>query len=118
MPGLSGIEVSGAAVAGGDDTVKITAAKEAYAVTMPDSMIDLAGNWTTAEYNIFGDGGGSEAVFNTGTTIKVKIRLHDGSTNAPSCITDGFTLESNNLGLNTCKAAGGKTPSITFSESD
>jgi hypothetical protein len=118
LAGLSDIEVSGAAVAGGDDTVKITAAKEAYAVTMPDSMIDLAGNWTTAEYNIFGDGGGSEAVFNTGTTIKVKIRLHDGSTNAPSCITDGFTLESNNLGLNTCKAAGGKTPSITFSESD
>jgi hypothetical protein len=118
LAALADIQVSGAAAAGGNDTVKITAAKKAYAVTMPDSMIDLAGNWTTSEYNIFGDGGGSEAVFNVGTTIRVKVQVKDGSANAPTCITDGFTLESNNLGLNTCKAKGGKTPSITFSESN
>jgi len=115
---LGDIRVSGATIAGGNDTVKITSSKNAYAVTMPDSMIDLAGNWNTAEYNLFGDGGGSEAVFNAGTKIRVKLQLHDGSTNAPTCITDGFTLESNNLGLNTCKAAGGKLPSMTFSESN
>ena len=118
LSALGDIQVSGAAVSGGNDTVKVTAAKKAYAVTMPDSMIDLAGNWNTAEYNLFGDGGGSEAEFNPGTKIKVKVQLQDGSTNAPTCITDGFTLESNNLGLNTCKAAGGKKPSITFSESN
>jgi hypothetical protein len=115
---LGDIKLSGATVSGGNDTVKITTSKKAYAVTMPDSMIDLAGNWNTAEYNLFGDGGGSEAVFNPGTKIRVKLQLQDGSTDAPTCITDGFTLESNNLGLNTCKAAGGKNPSITFSESN
>ena len=115
---LGDIEVSGAAAAGGSDTVKITTSKKAYAVTMPDSRIDLAGNWTTAEFNLFGDGGGSEAEFNPGTKIQVKLQLQDGSTDAPTCITDGFTLESNNLGLNTCSAAGGKNPSITFSESN
>jgi hypothetical protein len=115
---LDKIQVSGAAVAGGDDTVKIIASNKAYAVTMPDSMIDLAGNWNTAEFNLFGDGGGSEAVFNAGAKVTVNVQLQDGSTDAPACITDGFTLESNNLGLNTCKAAGGSTPSITFSESD
>ena len=118
LSALGGIQVSGAAASGGNDTVKITVAKKAYAVTMPDSMIDLAGNWNTAEYNVFGDGGGDEAVFNPGTQIRVRVQLKDGSTDAPACITDGFTLESNNLGLNTCKAAGGKNPSITFSESN
>jgi hypothetical protein len=115
---LRNIQVSGAAAADGNDTIKVTTSKKAYAVTMPDSMIDLAGNWTTAEFNLFGDGGGSEAEFGPGTKIEVELQLQDGSTTAPSCITDGFTLESNNLGLNTCKAAGGKSPSITFSESN
>jgi hypothetical protein len=115
---LKDIQVTGSAVAGGNDTVKITTSKKAYAVTMLDSVVDLAGNWNTSEYNIFGDGGGSEAVFNTGTNIEVSVQVQDGSTKAPTCITDGFTLESNNLGLNQCKAAGGKNPSITFTESD
>ncbi len=118
LSALGDIKVSGSTVSGGNDTVKVIASKKAYAVTMPDSMIDLAGNWNTAEYNIFGDGGGSEVEFNPGTKIAVKVQLNDGSTNAPTCITDGFTLESNNLGLNKCKVAGGKKPSITFTESN
>ena len=118
LKSLRDIQVSGEAAAGGNDTVKIMTSKKAYAVTMPDSMIDLAGNWNTAEYSLFGDGGGSEAVFSPGTKIQVKVQLQDGSTSAPNCITDGFTLESNNLGLNTCSAAGGTNPSITFSESN
>jgi hypothetical protein len=118
LSALGNLQVSGSAVSGGDDTVKVTTSRKAYAVTMPDSIIDLAGNWNTAEYNVFGHGNGSEAVFNRGTTIRVKVQLQDGSTNAPACITDGFTLESNNLGLNGCRGAGGRNPSITFSESD
>jgi hypothetical protein len=118
LSALGDIRVSGATVSGGNDTIKVTTSKKAYAVTMPDSMIDLAGNWNTTEFNLFGDGGGSEADFNVGTTLEVNIKLQDGSTIAPTCITDGFTLESNNLGLNGCKAAGGKNPSITFSESN
>jgi len=118
LSALKDIQVSGSTVSGGNDTVKVTASKKAYAVTMPDSKIDLAGNWNTAEYNIFGDGGGSEADFNPGTNIKVKVQVKDGTTLAPTCITDGFTLESNNLGLNQCKTAGGKKPSIEFTESN
>jgi hypothetical protein len=115
---LGDIQVSGSTASGGDDTVKVTTSDNAYSVTMPDSIIDLAGNWNTAEYNIFGDGGGSEAVFNTGTKIKVEVQLQNGSTDAPTCITDGFTLESNNLGLNLCKVKGGTKPDISFTESD
>jgi hypothetical protein len=115
---LGDIQVSGSTASGGVDTVKVTTSQKAYAATMPDSLIDLAGNWNTAEYNLFGDGGGSEAVFGAGTKMEVKVELQDGSTTAPACITDGFTLESNNLGLNRCKTAGGKKPSITFTESN
>jgi hypothetical protein len=115
---LADIQVSGAAVAGGNDTVKLTTSSKAYAVTMEDSVIDLAQGWNTAEYNIFGDGGGSQADFNTGTKITIKIQLKDGSTSAPVCENDGFTLETNNLGLDGCKAAGGKKPSISFTESN
>jgi hypothetical protein len=118
LSALADIQVAGATVAGGDDTVKVTAAKTAYAVTMPDSNIDLAGNWNTAEYNLFGDGGGDEAIFNPGTKMTVRVKLNDGSSAAPNCITDGFTLETNNLGLNRCKAKGGKKPSITFTQSN
>jgi hypothetical protein len=99
---LKDIQVTGAAVANGNDTVTITTSKKAYAVTLPDSVVDLAGNWNTSEFNVFGDGGGTEAVFNAGTKIVVNVQMQDGSTNAPTCIVDGFTLESNNLGLNQC----------------
>lgn len=118
LSALGDIKVSGTAASGGNDTVKVTISKKAYAVTIADSTIDLAGNWNTAEYNLFGDGSGSEAVFNPGTKIVVNVQLQDGSTNAPTCITDGFTLETNNLGLNRCRVAGGTKPSITFSESN
>jgi hypothetical protein len=84
LSALDGIQVAGATVAGGNDTVTMTAAKTAYAVTMPDSQIDLAGNWNTAEYNLFGDGGGDEAVFNPGTKMTVKVKLKDGSSDAPT----------------------------------
>lgn len=115
---LADLQLSGAAVSGGNDTVKLTTSSKAYAVTLADSVVDLAGNWNTAEYNLFGDGGGSEADFNAGTKITINIQLQDGSTNAPICETDGFTLETNNLGLDRCRAAGGTNPSITFKESN
>ena len=118
LSALGDIQVAGAAVAGGNDTVTVTVANTAYAATMPDSQIDLAGNWNTVEYNIFGDGGGDEAIFNPGTRMRVRVKLNDGSSAAPNCITDGFTLESNNLGLNRCKAKGGNKPSITFTQSN
>jgi hypothetical protein len=118
LSALNDVQVAGATVAGGNDTVTVTAAKTAYAATMPDSKIDLAGNWNTAEYNIFGNGGGDEAIFNPGTRMTVRVKLNDGSSAAPNCITDGFTLESNNLGLNRCRAKGGKKPSITFTQSN
>jgi hypothetical protein len=84
-----------------------------------DSVVDLATDWKASEFNIFGDGNGSEAVFNTGSTIKVKIAVTDGSTSAPTCEPDaGTTAETNNLKLKSCTASSGATPAIAFKESN
>jgi hypothetical protein len=119
LTALGTLQLSGSAASGGNDAVKITTAKKAYAVSAPDSALDLAGSWTGTEFNILGDGAGSQANFNAGTAITVNIQLTDGSTKAPDCKTNAiFTYETNNLTLGSCQGQSGENPSITFTESD
>jgi hypothetical protein len=115
---LKTLRMSGAAVAKGIDTLVLTVGTKAYGVTGKDSVVYLADAWKTSEWNIFGDGDGSEADFNKGASVTVKIALTDGKTTAPTCKGgDGTTAETNNLTLGKCVAAGGTTPSVTFTES-
>ncbi len=114
---LKNLKMSGSAVSGGIDTVTFTTAKDAYSTTGNDSVVGLAGYWNASEWNIIGDGGGSEAVFNKGTSITVNIAVTDGLTAAPTCQgNDGTTGETNNLNLGSCTASGGSTPSVKFTE--
>lgn len=115
---LKYLTMTGTAVANGNDTEKLITENNAYSVTNNDDVVYLADYWQGNEYNVVGNGGGSEAVFNAGTTIKVKIAATDGTTTAPNCqANDGTTGETNNLNLGTCKATAGSTPSVTFKES-
>jgi hypothetical protein len=115
---LKTLKMSGAAAAKGNDTLVFTAGTKAYSTTGKDTVVGLAGYWNASEWNIIGDGDGSEAVFNKGAAITVKIALTDGTTTAPTCAGGaGTTGETNNLNLGTCVAAVGATPSITFTES-
>jgi hypothetical protein len=119
ISGLSGFKLTGKAVKGGSDTLTFTTSTKAYSTSGKDSVVYLATAWTGSEFNIIGDGGGSEAVFNSGSSITVKIALTDGSTAAPTCeADDGTTGETNNLNLKNCTVAGGSTPSISFVESN
>jgi hypothetical protein len=78
----------------------------------------LSAGWTGSEFNVIGDGGGSEAEFNTGAALTDEIEVTDGTTNAPTCQSNGGTTgETNNLDLGTCKATGGASPKISFKES-
>jgi len=116
---LAGLKLSGKAVAAGKDTLTFTAGTEAYGTTGKDSVVDLASDWSESEFNVIGDGGGSKAVFNKGSVITVRITVSDGSTAAPTCVSDaGTTGETNNLNLKTCTAFGGTTPYIRFKESN
>jgi hypothetical protein len=117
ITGLQTLKVSGTAIAGGLDTLVFSAGAKAYSTTGEDAVVDLAGFWNASEWNIFGDGGGTTAVFNKGASVTVNIALTDGLTTAPICKGgDGTTAETNNLTLGKCVATAGANPSITFTE--
>jgi hypothetical protein len=115
---LKNLKLSGQAVENGVDTLVLTTKTNAYSTTGNDTVVYLASGWNAVEFNIIGDGGGSEAVFNTGTSLSDEIVLTDGQTTAPTCQPhDGTTGETNNLNLGSCTASGGSSPSVEFTES-
>lgn len=114
---LKKINLTGNAVSGGVDTLTFMDGTAAYSTTGEDSVMYLSAGWTGSEFNVIGDGGGSEADFNTGAALTVEIALTDGSTAKPTCQAhDGTTGETNNLNLKTCKALGGAVPRVRFGE--
>jgi hypothetical protein len=116
---LPNLKMSVSAAKGQKDAVTFTNGTEAYTTSGADSVSDLATAWTATEFNVIGDGGGSEAVFNKGSSVTVKIVVTNGTTNAPTCVSnDGTTGETNNLTLGKCTSAGGASPYIQFTESD
>ncbi|KVE28245.1 hypothetical protein WS67_09610 [Burkholderia singularis] len=118
---LASASLSGSAVANGVDTVTFTYGGVAHSVTQSDSTLGIAYVWNTSEFNVVGNGGGSEVNFNSGSSLTVKLAVNDGTTSSPSCIgptNGGTTGETNNLNLGTCSASGGTTPYIQFVESN
>ena len=116
---LSGTAKKGTAKKAGIDTLVFTAGKEAYSTTGLDSVVDLATAWTESEFNIVGDGDGSQATFKSGSSVTVKVAVSNGTKNAPTCASDaGTTGETNNLNLGSCAGTGAATPYIEFIESN
>jgi hypothetical protein len=119
LSALGDLQLSGTVVSGGNDTVQLTTSSKAYAESGSDTVLALAGSWKVTEYNVLGNGGGSQANFNKGTDITVNIQLTDGSKTAPGCQSGTiFTNETNNLDLGKCTGQGGANPSIAFTESN
>jgi hypothetical protein len=88
------------------DTVKMIVSGTSYAATAADSLINLNGNWTDAQFGLYGDAGGGEANFIAGTDLKVNLVTHSGTTMAPQCVPFNSTGESNNLFLQPAPALG------------
>jgi hypothetical protein len=115
---LAKLTLTGTAVAGGHDTVVFDNGTDAYSITGPDSVVDLATVWRESEFNIVGNAGGSEADFNEGSSLIVGVAVSDGSTTKPTCVANsGTTGETNNLTLRRCDASSNGTPYIQFAES-
>jgi hypothetical protein len=93
-----------------------------HMISAPDNNIipDLASNWGDAEFNIFGDGGGGQAVFNSGTTMTVRTQIETSTNIAPSCVVAGWTAETNNLNLVSTPTVVPRAqyPSIVFDQSN
>ncbi|MET3652226.1 hypothetical protein [Dyella japonica] len=116
---LANVKLTGTVTSGGNDTVVFTNGTKAYSSSGKDSVLLLASVWKVGEFNVVGNAGGSEAQFNSGSSITVKLAVNNGSTSAPSCVANsGSTGESNNLNLGACSTSGGSTPSIQFTESN
>ncbi len=115
---LGNITLTGSATANGNDDFSLNVDGTIYSVQPPDSKLDLAGNWTIAEFNIFGNGNGSSAVFNDGASMTVNLTVRDGTTSAPSCVVKGYTGETNNLNLVATPAISTQTyPTVQFNQS-
>ncbi len=114
---LSQLSVAGLAGANADAAILLNG-EQAYAVVNEDDIVNLGSSaWTTAEFNVFGEGGGTEAVFNTSpvATIGISTTVFNGSLSDPSCVWQSFTKEYNNLSLvSGVTVTGG---SISFTES-
>ncbi len=86
-----------------------------------DGILGLSKHWTGAEFNVFGNGGGSKAVFNSGATITVSLEANTGTATKPDCrANSGTTGESNNLSFIAppTNPARRRYPSIQFTESN
>ncbi len=115
---LGKLGLTATASAGATDTLVFGTGTRSYSLTTRDSVLEIGSVWTEAEFNIVGNGGGSRADFNSGSSVTVTLTLADGSASAPLCAAHvGLTGESNNLNLGTCAASAG-TPTIRFTESN
>jgi hypothetical protein len=89
-------------VSGGMDSVILWVGNQPYARASSDAVLNLQGNWTDAEFNVFGEINGSQANFNIGSTVSVRTTVNSAPSVTPntiSCVKEGFTGETNNLYL-------------------
>lgn len=118
---FASIAFTGTARASGD-TIAYSDGTTTYAMTVrKGSIADLHAHWYSAEFNVFGNAGGSQAQFNTGSTIDVSVEADDGAPGAaPACPPGtGTTGEGNNLVLVPATNGNAMTyPSIHFTESN
>ena len=103
------------------DSVTMSVGNTVFAIN-GDNAVDASTGWTTAEFNVFGDGGsssgGGQATFNSGAQIVPRTRIIYGGTAPPTCVAIGFTGETNNLSFGPgAPAATAPGPAVFFTES-
>ncbi|WP_051452220.1 hypothetical protein [Actinospica robiniae] len=107
---LATVKLTATAASGGNDAVSVSVGSgTASTVTGKDTKVGLAGFWNTAEWGVYGDGGGSAANFGTNNTLEAVTALTSTSSGAPSCVEEGFTGETNNLKLTATPALGSQS---------
>jgi hypothetical protein len=116
---LLNLRLGGSANTTGNDTVTMWVGNTATAASNAGSMLNLGVAWRDAEFIIAGDGRGSQATFNAGSTIVVRTTVHSGTRNAPTCVLEGFTGETNNLNLvGTAAVGAGPSPAVVSTQSN
>jgi len=120
---LAFLSLGGFANIGGHDEAQLCdagAVPTCYTNSQPAAFLNLYQHWQLAEFNVLGFIGGSQAQFNSGTSITVLNTIKDQSGNAIAptspCPINGQTGETNNLNLGSC-SVNGPAGQILFTES-
>jgi hypothetical protein len=105
---LGEVALVGQASSGGNDQVSLTntSTGQTSSISNSDSELDLSAAWNTTEWGVFGDAGGGQANFGTDSTLEPVTTLHGTSSSPPTCVSEGFTGETNNLSFTKTKALG------------
>ena len=112
---LAQLSVSGMATTMGD-SVTMAVGSSMYSAS-GSNAVDAAAGWTIAEFNVFGDGGGGQADFNSGSQIVTRERIIYGGSAPPNCVAQGFTGETNNLNFPPSPPASNNPgPAVVFTE--
>ena len=88
----------GGTVSASGDSYFFSTGSSVYAGT-GDNLVNAAAGWNIAEFGVFGDTGGAEANFNSGSTIVTSTQIFSGNPAPPMCVAEGFTGEKSNLGF-------------------
>jgi len=117
---LAQLELAASVQLNGIDSVTLYYGSDVVTMNWFDFMLDMASAWKQIEFNIVGDAGGSQAQFNSGSSLKAVIAFADASATKPTCLANsGTTGETNNLKLGACTASVSfGLPLIEFTESN
>jgi hypothetical protein len=87
--GLANVKLEGSAFSDGngeDDTAVLVDGTTATEASDADRMLDISSLWNTTEFGVFGDGGGGEAYFASGSDLTTQTTLSGGETFAPDWV--------------------------------
>ena len=114
---LGQLSLSGTVSADGDSVI-LSTGEQMYAVA-GDNAVNAAAGWNTAQFGVYGNGGGGEANFNSGSTIVVRTQIAYGGIAPPTCVVAGWTAERNNLNFGPTAPSGplGPEPALLVSQS-
>jgi hypothetical protein len=116
--GLADVKLEGSAFSGSNDAVTLVDGTTATSATNADTKLHLSQSWNTSEFGVFGDAGGGQANFASGSNLVAQTTLGSSSASAPACVLEGFTGETNNLNLAKSAAIGTQSsPTLTSKQS-
>jgi len=114
---LGNLVLEGYANSNSNDGISYCISGTCYSVSLTDQVLNLYEYWQYSEFNLFGYCCGSQANFNSGTSLTVVNALADHNENpiTPTCELTGYTAETNNLNLGSCSPSSGE---IVFTENN
>jgi hypothetical protein len=119
---LPNLTLTGTATDNGYNSITLTTATAMYTLPQQPDVLGLGPMWQDAEFNVFGDGCGSQARFDAGTVLNVRLVVNPNPgfspTTAPVCIKFSYSGETNNLSFTgpAQTFAPGLGPALVFTE--